>query len=123
MSSRSLIVVAHGSRRKQSNDEVRRLTEAVARQALGRFVSVSSAFLELADPDIPSAIDAAITDGANEVVLLPYFLSAGRHVAHDIPHLVADKQRQYPHVKLTLGPHLGHADGMAALVLSMISRD
>ena len=89
---KSLILVAHGSRRAASNDEIRELTERLARQADGAFGRVSCAFLELAEPSIPDGIEQAVRAGAREVIVLPYFLSAGRHVAEDIPGLVAGKR-------------------------------
>ena len=42
-------------------------------------------FLELAEPSIPDGIQRCIDAGATEVVVVPYFLSAGRHVSEDIP--------------------------------------
>jgi len=116
----SLILIAHGSRRQQSNQEVRRLAEQIEQRADARFVSVGCAYLELADPDIPTAIDQAIASGAGELHLVPYFLSAGRHVAHDIPEIVEQKRRQYPDTPIHLDSHLGSAPGMAQLVLDLL---
>ena len=61
---RCLILVAHGSRRATSNDEVRRLAALLQRQARGRYDAVVAAFLELAEPGIPAAIDACVARGA-----------------------------------------------------------
>lgn len=116
---KALLVVAHGSRREASNEEVRRLSERIAQQAGGRYDMVRTAFLELAEPSIPDGIEQCIQDGAGEVVVMPYFLSAGRHVAEDIPHEVAPKQQQHPGVKIHIAPYLGSADGIAGLMLQM----
>ena len=118
--SNSLIIIAHGSRRPQSNDEVRQLAEELEHHTGGRFSSVSCAFLELASPSIPEAIDAAVAAGAQELHLVPYFLSAGRHVAHDIPDAVDKKRRQYPNTVMHLHPHLGSSPAMPAFVLDSI---
>jgi len=120
MSATSLIIIAHGSRRQQSNDEVRALAEQVRKQAGAGFASVNCAYLELAEPSIPSAIDQAIAAGASELHLVPYFLSAGRHVAHDIPDIIERKRLQYPEASIHLDQHLGSAPGMAQLVLDLI---
>ncbi len=117
---RCLILVAHGSRRATSNDEVRRLAALLQRQARGRYDAVVAAFLELAEPGIPAAIDACVARGAREIVLLPYFLAAGEHVARDIPAQVAPKQAQHPQVSISVAPYLGAADeGIAALLLQL----
>lgn len=115
---KSLILVAHGSRRAESNDEVRRLTDALRERAGGEFDSVRCAFLELAEPSIPDGIEQSIQEGATEVVVLPYFLSAGRHVVTDIPNEVAGKQEQYPQVAIRIAPYLGAAGGITDLLLT-----
>lgn len=114
---KALLVVAHGSRRAESNDEVRQLTACLERQANGAFGHVRSAFLELAEPSIPDGLRAAIRAGASEVVVLPYFLSAGRHVVEDIPAEVDSVRREHPDTKITLAPYLGASAGLVHLLL------
>jgi len=115
---KSLLLVAHGSRRPSSNDEIRELTRRLAERAGDSFASVSCAFLELAEPSIPDGIEHEVRGGADEVVVLPYFLSAGRHVVEDIPALVEPKQREHPGVSIRIAPYLGVATGMMDLLMS-----
>ncbi len=112
-----LLIVAHGSRREESNDEVRALARRIDALDNGVFDSTRAAFLELAEPSIPEGIQACIDAGAREILVLPYFLSAGRHVSQDIPAAVAVKQRQHPDIPIRLTPWLGSAAGIAGLVL------
>lgn len=121
--SKALLVVAHGSRREASNDEVRALSGVIAQKAGEEYAMVRTAFLELAEPLIPDGIEECIQAGADEVVVMPYFLSAGRHVARDIPEEVAPKQAQYPDKKIRIAPYLGAADGIAELMLSMSQKE
>jgi sirohydrochlorin ferrochelatase len=113
---KALVLVAHGSRREASNDEVRELT-AELRKANGSFQHVTCAFLELAEPSIPDGLRAAIAAGADQVVVLPYFLSAGRHVVTDIPAEVAVVQAEHPDVSIRVAPYLGAADGVVQILL------
>ena len=62
---------------------------------------------------------ACIQAGAEEVIVLPYFLSAGRHVIEDIPREVAGKQQEYPEVPIRLAPYLGSAAGITELLLGV----
>lgn len=117
---KSLILIAHGSRRRQSNDEVRDLTEALRRQAGAAIDRVDCAFLELAEPGISEAIDAAVAAGSATIYVLPYFLNSGRHVAEDIPGIVGEKRRQYPDIELIQTPILGAAPGIVDLLLDLI---
>ncbi len=117
---KSLLLVAHGSRRAASNDEVRALAHQL-RSADHGFGRVECAFLELAEPSIPDGIRQAIAAGAGEVVVLPYFLSAGRHVATDIPAEVDVVRNEYPSVPVHLAPYLGSSAGIVALLLELAS--
>jgi sirohydrochlorin ferrochelatase len=116
---RCLLLVAHGSRREASNEEVRRLAGALAEQAGSRFGRVDCAFLEIAAPSIADGIEAAVRAGASEIVVLPYFLSAGRHVAEDIPLEVERKQVEHPNVRIRIGPYLGQAEHLIGILLGL----
>ena len=116
---RGLLLVAHGSRREASNEEVRRIAAQLRERSGDGFVAVEAGFLELAEPLIPDGIECLIRQGASEVIVLPYFLSAGRHVAQDIPAEVAPKQAQHPDIKIRIAPYLGSADGIVELLLGL----
>ncbi len=113
----ALVLVAHGSRRVVSNDEIRELAARLAASQANEFFMVQPAFLELAEPSIPDGIEACIQRGAMEVVVFPYFLSAGRHVAEDIPAEVKIKQAQYPHMPISIADYLGIAADMPEMIL------
>lgn len=119
----ALLIVAHGSRRAASNDEVRALTGRVRDTADGRFGAVECAFLELAEPGIPAGLEALIARGARRIRVVPYFLAAGRHVAEDIPDEIADVRSANPDVSITIAPYLGRSEHMAGLLLDMAAAD
>ena len=110
-------MVAHGSRRAASNDEIRNLAKQLSAEQGNAFEWVEPAFLELAEPSIPDGIELCIKQGAREVVVFPYFLSAGRHVAEDIPAEVRIKQAQYPEIDIHVAAYLGIAAGMPGMIL------
>ena len=118
---KSLILVAHGSRREASNEEIRTIAARIAERGDADFMDVSAAFLELAPPSIPDGIVAALDRGASEVVVLPYFLSAGRHVVTDIPEEVEKARAVRPGAHIRIAPSLGSAEGLLA-VLSEVAR-
>jgi sirohydrochlorin ferrochelatase len=117
---KALLLVAHGSRRAASNDEIRALTARI-RETDAQFDHVDCAFLELAEPSIPEGIRAAIHTGARQLVVLPYFLSAGRHVSKDIPDEVNSVRPEYPHVEISLAPYLGASAEIARLLVMQAS--
>jgi sirohydrochlorin ferrochelatase len=115
---KSLLIIAHGSRRAASNEEVRQLAERVSGQSDSGFDEVSAAFLELAEPSIPDGLEACIQRGATEVIVFPYFLAAGRHVVEDIPQEIAPVVARYPEVRVQVAPHLGMATALPEIIIS-----
>jgi sirohydrochlorin ferrochelatase len=114
---KALLLVAHGSRRKQSNDEVVLLADRL-KQRTDQFDIIHAGFLELADPLIPDGIKKCVDEGASSVVVLPYFLNSGRHVIEDIPEIVQQAAPSHPGVDIRIAPHLGASDLMMDLLLS-----
>ncbi len=114
---KSLLVVAHGSRRAASNDEIRTLTRSLAERAGNEYSRIECAFLELAEPSIPDGLREAIAAGATEIVVLPYFLSAGRHVVTDIPEEVDKVRAESPDISITIAPYLGAAPALTEVLL------
>lgn len=120
---KALLLVAHGSRRDTSNDEVRKLTERLRIRAADQFGQVECAFLELAQPSIPEGIRKCALEGAGEVVIVPYFLSAGRHVLEDIPAEVAIGRQQNPELDIRVTAHLGAAEDIGGLLAGLAVDD
>ncbi|MGI8757260.1 MAG: sirohydrochlorin chelatase [Acidimicrobiales bacterium] len=116
----TVVVIAHGSRAVEANDAHREATEALEHR-LGT-VTVVPAFLELAEPDIASAVDAAVVTGSTAVVVLPHFLYPGRHVATDIPAIIDQARTRHPAVTITLLAPSGAEPAVADLLVDQIER-
>lgn len=115
----ALLLIAHGSRREASNQEVRDLAERLAQVAGEHFDLVVPAFLELAEPDIPGGVDRCVEAGATSVKAVPYFLSAGRHVATDIPNELDKARRQHAHVAIQQSDYLGKHETIPEILLTL----
>lgn len=86
----ALLLIAHGSRREEANADLERLADSLRER--GPYPIVACAYLELAEPTIIDAAAACIARGAEQVLLLPYFLAAGIHVTRDL-HSARDELR------------------------------
>ncbi|MFT5720616.1 MAG: sirohydrochlorin ferrochelatase [Motiliproteus sp.] len=117
-----LLMIAHGSRNESSNEEVRLLSTRVAASLALGVDEVSVAFLELASPTIGEALDDCFNRGAEEVVVLPYFLAAGAHVVRDIPDAIDAVARRWPDNVISVLPHLGASEAMASLIVQAYNR-
>jgi len=118
---KALLLVAHGSRRQQSNDEVTGLAEQLKKADSVKNGIVHTAFLDIAAPSIPEGIRKCIDDGAQSITLIPYFLNSGRHVINDIPEIVAETMKNYPHVAIQIAPHLGESGLMGDLLIKLVN--
>lgn len=114
-----LILAAHGSRKESSNEEVERFAQSLAVEHYDIHY-VACAFLELAKPDIAEAIAAAICAGCGEIIVIPYFLAAGRHVQTDVPEIIEQCQKAHPEICIRLTPHLGASTALQGAVLKLL---
>ena len=113
---KALLIIAHGSRKESSNDEVATLAKAVSLLD-SSFSFIEHAFLELTAPKVLDGIDTLVTKGADDVVILPYFLAAGFHVMDDLPKLLNDAKVKHPEVNFSLLKHMGAAELMPSWIL------
>ena len=75
-----IMVFGHGSSVASANDAVRAVAANAARD--GSWPLYETAFLEC-DPKLDAAVEALARSGAEEVLVLPYFLTLGIHLQRD----------------------------------------
>ena len=115
---KALLLIAHGSRRQQSNEEVVLLADKLKKNCADQYHIIHAGFLELAETLIPDGIKKCVDDGATSIVVLPYFLNSGRHVIEDIPEIVNETKPLYPQTDIKIAPHLGASELMMDLLIS-----
>jgi sirohydrochlorin ferrochelatase len=101
----ALLLIAHGSRRPEANAELVSICESL--KARG-YELVQPSYLELAEPDIATGGELCVAAGAKLVVLLPFFLSPGKHVVEDLSAARDELSRRFPDVTFTLANALGN---------------
>ena len=69
-------------------------TIAARAAAEGAWELFETAFLEAA-PYLFDAVRSLTASGADEILVLPYFLTLGIHLQRDLPKLVDDLSREY----------------------------
>jgi sirohydrochlorin ferrochelatase len=100
----ALLLIAHGSRQAEANAD---LFDLVAEMCQRGWPIVEGAFLELATPDVDEAGSRCVAQGANLVVLVPYFLSAGIHVRRDLGAARDRLAARHPATQFRLAEPLG----------------
>lgn len=113
---KALVIAAHGSRKKESNQEVTSLTERVSERASGSFEIIEHAFLQFADPSLEKKMDDLVEKGATKIVIFPFFIGSGNHILVDIPELIKQAELTYAQVQFEVTRHLGQIEDIADVI-------
>ena len=110
----AVVAVGRGSSDPDANADLYKVARLLSDRT-GR-AQVEPAFVSLARPSVPEALDRCDRLGARRVVVVPYFLFTGVLVDR-----IADQAgawaRDHPHVDVRVGSHLGVDPRIARLVL------
>ncbi len=116
---KAVLLIAHGSRRDAANQDLVKLAEMLRERE--QFPIIEIAYLELAKPSIPDGAACCVASGADEVLMLPYFLSAGVHVQNDLEQYRGEFTTRYPDTRFRLCSHLGLHPLMLEIVLDRLN--
>jgi len=115
----ALLLMAHGSRIPEANDAAREIAAKVKKMTQFEIVEVS--FREQHLPNIQQGVDTCVAQGAQRILLVPYFLYLGAHVLEDLPEELAEAKQRHPGIEMVLGKHLGVHDKLAEIVVERIA--
>ena len=101
----AIVLFAHGSRDPAWQRPMLAVAQRIRDQVPQMWVAC--AYLELTEPSLPQAVTQAVTLGHVNIRVLPMFLGLGKHVREDLPILMAQLQRDHPHVRFDLQPAVG----------------
>lgn len=109
-----VILFAHGSR----DPQWRRPVEAVALRIsqVQPAAQVRCAYLELCEPDLPSAAAALAQAGVTRLTVLPMFLGTGKHAREDLPLLIDQVRAAHPQIALEVLAAVGEDPRMLDLM-------
>jgi sirohydrochlorin ferrochelatase len=76
--------------------------------------------MELAPPTLAEAFDACVADGAEEVIVHPYFLVPGDHTMRDIPSIAAEAAARHPGVRVLITDPIGVHEKISEAIVDRI---
>ena len=117
---KALLLIVHGSRKASSTTEIAQLSKNIAAQSHD-FSHVRHSFLELAEPKVEHSIHELVALGCEHIILMPYFLAQGFHVAQDLPEILSQAQQAHPNVTFKLLKHFGAAQQMPHWILEYVA--
>ena len=114
MHKQALILFAHGARDPAWAAPFQRLQALLQEQRPA--LTVTLAFLELMTPTLPTCVAQLVSDGIEEITVVPVFLGQGGHVQRDLPLLVEALRQAYPSLQLQVAAPVGEdADVLNAM--------
>ena len=101
----AVLLIAHGSRRAEANHDLVIVANQLREQS--NYSIVVPSYLEIAEPSISDGARQCVEAGADHVLMMPYFLSAGSHVTRDLDRFRNKASARFETVKFDLCPPLG----------------
>lgn len=100
-----VILFAHGSRDPQWHRPIEAVAERIRTNDPTRIVVC--AYLELSQPDLPTAAATLIGQGVQHIRIVPLFLGMGKHAREDLPAITAALRAQHRTTAFELCPAVG----------------
>ncbi|MFC3749278.1 sirohydrochlorin chelatase [Paenibacillus sp. GCM10012306] len=116
---RTVLLVGHGSRVAEGNDELRAFANLLARRRPE--LKFETCFIELAGPSIAKGIENCVQGGATAIYVVPIILFAAGHSKLDIPQAIDQAKARYPGVDFIYGRPIGVQDRAVEILLDRIS--
>jgi len=116
----ALVLFAHGARDARWSASLSALAQAMRTHAGD--ASVRTAFLELQTPTLLEALEAAATEGARRVHVIPVFWAAAGHIENDLPPILATFSARHPQVAVRVLPVLSELPGMLEFVARTVAQ-
>src|SRR4051812_27461808 len=104
--SEAIILFSHGSLLCGAGESLGQLARRMREEGDTPIVEVG--YLNYSDPSFEVAFERCLQAGATRIIVVPYFLVAGKFVTVDLPRQVANVKARYPAIEVRI------ADAMRA---------
>ena len=113
----AVILFSHGSVLAGAGKRLRE--HAAALSAMGKFLCVEVGYLNYSEPPIETAVKKCLAAGASDLIIVPYFLVAGKFVLEDLPGRINSIMADNPHVKFHVTRAIEDNPIMGEIVLEL----
>lgn len=116
----AIVILGHGSRSEGADDSIRQVAARIRNS--GGYDMVAHAFLQHASPSLSDVLEDCIRQQFAKVVIVPFFMQSGAHVAADIPALVRTVKKKHPHLELVVTDYVGGHSFMVDIIADLIKK-
>lgn len=113
----AIVILAHGSRDPSWRHNIEAMAEALRMQNPNH--PVACAYLELCGPSLDEVAQDLVTQGVQQIRVLPLFFGIGKHAREDIPARLSAVEQAHPQLSTQLLPAAGDDAGVRAAVVAM----
>lgn len=121
MEKTGMIVLGHGSRRKEVALQFTAMVGRVASRFAG--AQVLPAFFSLGEPTLADQVRELVSQGCKRIVVMQYFLYNGVHIEQDIPQMIVALREEFPGVEFVIQPTLQDDPALERLIVDRLLAD
>lgn len=110
--------MAHGSKVKKANATIRRVIKEIKNKGLPKIIE--PAYLQLCSPNLHASVKKLVEKRCKKIVVVPFFLFMGNHVARDIPQEIERQVKLYKDVEFVYARNLGKDHRISDIVSDSI---
>ena len=118
MQKKAVLIIAHGSKVKETNDIMVAYMAALKKRQPD--VLFSSCYLQLMAPSLDEAIDALYKEGVRDIKAFPFFLFNGNHIREDIPMELDGIRKKYTDLNIDFLTNIGFDEKLVDVILERV---
>lgn len=118
MRNKAILIVAHGSKVKETNLTMDLYMEAL-RDYAGDMI-LEKAYLQLMEPSVETAIESLYEKGIKELVVFPFFLFKGNHILEDIPAVLEAQKMRYHDLSIQFLDNIGFDENIVKMIAKRV---
>lgn len=116
-----VIILSHGSRLKNANNIIKKIIKDIKK--IIRIDTVEPAYLQLNKPDLKESVEKIVKKGCNKIILVPFFLFKGNHVARDIPRAVNETKKAFKNVEIICTKNIGQDCNITNIIIDYLIKE
>lgn len=113
------VLVGHGSLHSDSGQAMIQIASLLRAQQVAPVVEAG--FLNFSQPTMAEAVEKALGQGVDQIIIQPYFLIEGHYVRNDLRHAVRTLAEQHKSVRFTIADVLGDHTAMVTLACKRLA--
>ena len=113
-----ILILAHGSRQKSTEDVLHDIVNELKEQFEGWIIE--TAFLQFSKTSLKTGMDKLRQQGISNIKIIPYFLFDGIHINETIPQEVEEFLNENPGIEVSIGKTIGYDKRMVEILADRV---